>query len=96
MSKKTARVSLETALDELIETDNLFQLIDQPTHIRENSRQCIDLIITDLPNLFVDNGVHPSLDKHCHHNIISIFLQEESMGLLESRKRWNTVICFKH
>ena len=57
-------------MDELIESNNLFQLIDQPTHIRGNSRSCIDLIITDQPNLFVDNGVHPSLDKHCHHNII--------------------------
>ena len=54
------------ALDELIESNNLFQLIDQPTLIRRS----IDLIITDQPNLFVDNGVHPSSDKHCHHNII--------------------------
>ena len=59
----------DTALDELIESNNLFQLIDQPTHIRGDSRSFIDLIITDQPNLFVDNGVHPSLDKHCHHNI---------------------------
>ena len=57
-----------TALDEVIESNNLFQLIDQPTHIKGNSRSCIDL--TDQPNFFVDNGVHPSLDKHCHHNII--------------------------
>ena len=31
---------------------------------------CIDLIITDQPNLFVDFGVHPSLDNHCQHQII--------------------------
>ena len=59
-----------TALDELIEGNNLFQLIDLPTHVRGNSKSCIDLIITDRPNLFIDNGVHPSLDKRCHHNII--------------------------
>ena len=59
-----------TAIDELIESNNLFQLIDQLTHIRGNSRSCIDLIIIDQPNLFVDNGAHPPLDKHCHHNII--------------------------
>ena len=29
-----------------------------------------NLIFTDQPNLFVDNGVHPSSDKHCQHNII--------------------------
>ena len=31
---------------------------------------CIDLIITDQPNLFVNSGVHPSLDEHCQHQII--------------------------
>ena len=31
---------------------------------------CIDLSITDQPNLFVDFGVHPSLDNHCQHQII--------------------------
>ena len=30
----------------------------------------IDLIITDQPNVFVDFGVHPSLDNHCQHQII--------------------------
>ena len=59
-----------TALDELIESNNLFQLIDQAIHIRVNSRSCIDLIITHQPNLFVDNRVHPSSEKHCHHNIM--------------------------
>ena len=42
-----------TALDELTESNNLFQLIDQPTHIRVNSKSCIDLIITDQPNLLL-------------------------------------------
>ena len=31
---------------------------------------CIDLIITDQPNLFMEYGVHPSLDEHCQHQII--------------------------
>ena len=35
------------ALDEFIESNALFQLIDQPTHILENSKSCIDLIITN-------------------------------------------------
>ena len=26
--------------------------------------------MTDESNLFVHDGVHPSPDKHCHHNII--------------------------
>ena len=48
------------ALDEFIESNNLTQLIDQPTHIMNESRSCIDLIITDQPNFLVDYGVHPS------------------------------------
>ena len=58
------------ALDEFIESDALFQLINQPTHILENSKSCIDLIITNQPSLLVESGVHPSLFKGCHHEII--------------------------
>ena len=57
------------ALDEFIESNNLTQLIDQPPHIMNESRSCIDLIITDQPNILVDYGVHPSLYKMCHHEI---------------------------
>ena len=31
---------------------------------------CIDLIITDQPNLFVEFRVHSFLDDHCQHQII--------------------------
>ena len=31
---------------------------------------CIDLIITDQPNIFLEYGVHPSLDQHCQHQIV--------------------------
>ena len=58
------------ALDELIESNNLCQLIDEPTNIRGEGMSCIDLIVTDQPNMFVEHGVHPSLDEHCQHQII--------------------------
>ena len=58
------------SLDELIESSNLFQLIDEPTNIRGEGMSCIDLIITDEPNMFVESGVHPSLDEHCQHQVI--------------------------
>ena len=57
-------------MDEFIESNNLSQLIDEPTNIRTTGISCIDLIITDQPNLFVDFGVHSSLDDHCQHQII--------------------------
>ncbi len=50
--------------------NGLFQLIDEPTNIRNEGMSCIDLIITDQPNMFFDCGVHPSLDVHCQHHII--------------------------
>ena len=58
------------ALDELIETNSLHQLIDTLTNIRNEGMSCIDLIITDQPNLFIESGVNPSFDKHCQHQII--------------------------
>ena len=58
------------ALDELLETNNLFQLIYEPTNMRGECMSCIDLIITDQPNIFVELGVHPSLDDHCQHKIV--------------------------
>ena len=59
-----------TALDELMETNNVYQLIDEPTNVRTQGMSCIDLIVTDQPNMFVEYGVHPSLDPHCKHQII--------------------------
>ena len=58
------------ALDELIKSNNLTQLIDQPTNIELRGKSCVDLIITDQPNLFVEYGIHSSLDNNCHHQII--------------------------
>ena len=59
-----------SVLDELLDVNNLHQLIGEPTNIRGESMSCIDLIITDQPNLFVETGVHPSLDNNCQRQII--------------------------
>ena len=59
-----------TALDEFMETNGLHQLIDEPTNIRNESMSCIDLLITDQPDMFADYGVHPSLDIYCQHQVI--------------------------
>ena len=58
------------ALDELIESNNLTQLIDQPTNFEPRGKSCVALIIADQPNLLVDYGIHSSLDNNCHHRII--------------------------
>ena len=58
------------ALDELIESSNLTQLIDQPINFESRGISCVDFIITDQPNLFVDYCIHSSLNNKCHHQII--------------------------
>ena len=58
------------ALDALLESNDLTQLIDQPTNIELRGVSRVDLIITDQPNLFVDYGIHSSLDNFFHHQII--------------------------
>ena len=35
-----------------------------------DSKSCIDLILTDQPNLGIENGVHPSLHEQCHSQIV--------------------------
>ena len=46
------------------------QVINEPTHILDNSKSCIDLIFTSQPNMIMDSGVHPSLHSNFHHQII--------------------------
>ena len=48
----------------------LHQLINEPTHLLQNSSSCIDLIFTSQPNIVVESGVYPSLHPNCHHQII--------------------------
>ena len=50
------------------------QVINEQTHILDNSKSCIDLIFTSQPNMIIDSGVHPSLHPNCHHQIIVIYL----------------------
>ena len=52
----------------------LYQVINEPTHILENSSSCIDLIFTSQPNLITKSGVHPSLHANCHHQVIMLNL----------------------
>ena len=52
-------------------SNNLEELIHEPTHIRDNgSQSCIDLLCTDQASIFTDTGVLPTLDSHSKHNII--------------------------
>ena len=59
-------------LDNLFSGLNLAQIISEPTHIMRDSCKpsCIDLILTDQPNIVLDSGVRDSLDSTVKHKII--------------------------
>ena len=58
-------------IEELFNELNLTQLISEPTNFTPNCRpSCIDLIVTDQPNLILNSGTRPSLDPVCHHQIV--------------------------
>ena len=59
-----------TSLYSLTSSNSFCQLINEPTHIQRNSSSCIDLIFTDQPSLAVNSGVHASLHRNCHQQII--------------------------
>ena len=48
----------------------LYQSINEPAHLLENSSSCIDLIFTSQTNLVVESGVDPSRHHDCHHRIV--------------------------
>ena len=57
-------------VDNVFSDLNLTQMISEPTHFREHCNpSCIDLILSDQPNLVLDSGVRPSLDPSCKHQI---------------------------
>ena len=45
------------------------QIINEPTHILNNSSSCIDLIFTSQPNLVTKSGAHSSLHTNCLNQI---------------------------
>ena len=58
-----------TQLEFITSVHGFHQLISQATDLLQQTSSCIELIITDQPNLIVDGGVHPSLNSNCHRQI---------------------------
>ena len=58
-------------IEDLFTSLSLPQIISEPTNFVPNKNpSCIDLIVTDQPNLILDSGTRASLDPFCHHQII--------------------------
>ena len=47
----------------------LHQLVHEPTHHITDSKSCIDLVITDQPNLINECSMLPPLHTTCHHSM---------------------------
>ena len=58
------------AIENISSQCGLYKVINEPTHILENSSSCIDLIFTSQLNLITESGVHPWLNPNCHHQVI--------------------------
>ena len=54
----------------LTSSNGFSQLKNEPAHIQENNSFCINLILTDQPNLSMNSGVHSPLHPNCHHHIV--------------------------
>ena len=60
-----------TEIEHILSSLGLSQVICEPTNFEPNKKNpCIDLVITDQPNLVLDSGTRTSLDPYCHHQII--------------------------
>ena len=58
-------------IEDLFTSLGLHQLICEPTNFETNKNpSCIDLVVTDQPNLVLRSGTRPSLDSFSHHQII--------------------------
>ena len=58
-------------IDELFTKLGLSQVISEPTNFEPHkNRSCIDLLVTDQPNIILDSGTRASLDPYCHHQIV--------------------------
>ena len=57
-------------IEAMLTTLGLSQVISEPTNFEPGKKpSCIDLIVTDQPNIILDSGTRASLDPYCHHQI---------------------------
>ena len=58
-------------IEEMFSSLGMSQIISEPTNFDPGKKpSCIDLIVTDQPNIVMDSGTRTSLDQLCHHEII--------------------------
>ena len=80
---------LKNKLLDLVTSNNLFQIIDEFTHVTPHSSSLLDLIITDAPGYVIDHGTKSPLGDPFHCRIyckINIHFNRETAY---KRKIWN-------
>ena len=61
----------DTRIEELFTKLGLSQLISEPTNFEPHKNaSCIDLVVTDQPNIILDSETRVSLDSYCHHQMV--------------------------
>ena len=62
---------VDAKLEEMFSEQSLHQIITEPTHyFRDDCNpSCIDIILTDQPNLVMNSGVRPTLDPTVKHQM---------------------------
>ena len=61
-------ISEGNAVDTITKQFSINQIINETTHILDNSSTYIDLIFTSQANLII--GVHRSLHPNCYHQVV--------------------------
>ena len=59
-----------STIESIITQFGLHQLINEPTHLLQNSSSCIVLIFTSQTNIVVESAFHPYRHSNCHHQIV--------------------------
>ena len=80
-----------TAIEELITKLGLSQLTSEPTNFEPHKNpSCIDLVVTDQPNVILGSGTRASLDSYWHHQIVHCIVNFRiHLPLPFERKMWH-------
>ena len=77
-------------LEGIFDDSDLHQLVNEPTHFSGNSATCIDLVVTNQPNLINECSIKPSLHTTCHHQINHVEININNPPLPSyKRKLWH-------
>ena len=80
-------------LYDLVTGNNLFQLIDEPTHITANTANLLDLLITDSPGYITDYGICAPIGDPHHCCIYCKFQIQITRKRPYTRHIWNYENC---